>query len=157
VLAPFLRGACLAQCHPGARDASESTRRSARRGGTVTSERGKPPGPGLKPLFEKMGAFHEEMARAGMLLDDTGLRPSRLGWRQRYHLDRRREVVEGTSIETKALIAGQTLLQVRSLEEARAWAARFPKLFHGQVCEIEVRQLYVEADFALAGDMALPA
>jgi hypothetical protein len=124
---------------------------------TVTSERGEPPGPELKPLFEEMGAFHEEMARAGVLLDGAGLRPSRQGWRQRYHLDGRREVVDGPFAETKELIAGYTLIQVRSVEEAQAWAARFPNPFPGQVCEIEVRQLYEEADFAPGGDMALPA
>lgn len=124
---------------------------------TVSSERGDPPGPELKPLFEEMGAFHEEMARAGVLLDGAGLRPSRQGWRQRYHLDGRREVVDGPFAETKELIAGYTLIQVRSVEEAQAWAARFPNPFPGQVCEIEVRQLYEEADFAPGGDMALPA
>jgi len=124
---------------------------------TVTSERGEPPGPELKPLFEEMGAFHEEMARAGVLLDGAGLRPSRQGWRQRYFLDGRREVIDGPFAETKELIAGYTVIQVRSVEEAQAWAARFPSPFPGQVCEIEVRQLYEDADFAPGGDMALPA
>jgi hypothetical protein len=124
---------------------------------TVTSERGEPPGPELKPLFEEMGAFHEQMARAGVLLDGAGLRPSRQGWRQQYHLDGRREVVDGPFAETKELIAGYTLIQVRSAEEAQAWASRFPNPFPGQFCEIEVRQLYEEADFAPGGDMALSA
>ena len=124
---------------------------------TVTSERGEPPGPELKPLFEEMGAFHEEMARAGMLLDGAGLRPSRQGWRQRYQLDGRREVVDGPFAETKELIAGYTLIQVRTVEEAQAWAARFPNPVPGQLCEIEVRQLFEEADFAPGGDMAIPA
>ena len=62
---------------------------------TVTSERGEPPGPELKPLFEEMGAFHEELARAGVLLDAAGLRPSRQGWRQRYHPGGLREVADG--------------------------------------------------------------
>jgi hypothetical protein len=124
---------------------------------TVSSERGDPPGAELKPLFEEMGAFHEEMARAGVLLDGAGLRPSRQGWRQRYRLDGRREVIDGPFAETKELIAGYTLIQVRSVEEAQAWAARFPNPFPGQVGEIEVRQLYEDADFAPGGDMALPA
>ena len=81
----------------------------------------------------------------------------RQAWRQRYHLDGRREVVDGPFAETKELIAGYTLIQVRSVEEAQAWAARFPSPFPGQVCEIEVRQLYEESDFAPGGDMALPA
>jgi hypothetical protein len=123
---------------------------------TAVSERGDAPGPEYAKLFEEMGAFHEEMARAGVLLDGAGLRPSRNGWRQRYDADGRRETVDGPFAETKELIAGYTLIQVRSVEEARAWASRFPNPFPGQVCEVEVRQLYEEADFAPGGDMALP-
>jgi hypothetical protein len=123
---------------------------------TVSSEVGAPPGPEMLPVFEAMGAFHEELARAGVLLDAAGLRPTRQGWRQRYELDGSRVVMDGPFAETKELIAGYTLIQVRSLEEARAWASRFPNPFPGQVCEVEVRQLYEEADFAPGGDMALP-
>jgi hypothetical protein len=89
---------------------------------TAVSERGEPPGPEYAKLFEEMGAFHEEMARAGVLLDGAGLRPSRDGWRQRYDAAGRVEVVDGPFAETKELIAGYTLIQVRSEEEARAWA-----------------------------------
>ena len=117
---------------------------------TVTSERGEPPGPELRPLFEEMGAFHEEMARAGVLLDGAGLRPSRQGWRQRYHLDGRREVVDGPFAETKELIAGYTLIQVRSREEAIEWSRRYPNpTLHGSACEIEVRPLFEAEDFAV--------
>ncbi len=121
---------------------------------TASSEVGAPPGPELQPMFEEMGVFHEELARAGVLLDAAGLRPSRQGWRQRYELDGSRQVIDGPFAETKELIAGYTLIQVRSLEEAQAWASRFPNPFPGQVCEIEVRPLYEEADFAPGGDMA---
>ena len=65
--------------------------------------------------------------------------------------------MDGPFAETKELIAEYTLIQVRSVEEAQAWAARLPSPFPGQVCEIEVRQLYEEADFAPGGDMALSA
>lgn len=123
---------------------------------TVVSERGDPPGPEYVPLFEEMGAFHEEMARAGVLLDAAGLRPSRDGWRERYGADGRREVLDGPFAETKELIAGYTLIQVRDEEEARAWASRFPMPFIGMPCEIEVRRLYEDADFGPGGDMALP-
>lgn len=122
---------------------------------TDTSERGDKPGPEFAQLFEDMGAFHEEMARAGVLLDGAGLRPSRQGWRQRYHPDGRREVIDGPFAETKELIAGYTLIQVRSEDEARAWAARFPAPFVGITCEIEVRRLYEEADFGPGGDMEI--
>jgi len=116
---------------------------------TVTSERGEPPGPELKPLFEEMGAFHEEMARAGVLLDGAGLRPSRQGWRQRYHLDGRREVIDGPCGEPQELIAGYTLIQVKSREEAMEWARRFPNpAGRGKPAEIEVRPLYELDEFA---------
>lgn len=120
-----------------------------------TSERGDPPGPEYAKLFEEMGAFHEEMARAGVLLDGAGLRPSRDGWRQRYHADGRIERIDGPFAETKELIAGYTLIQVRSVEEAQAWASRFPQPFLSEDCEIEVRRLYEDADFAPGGDMAI--
>ena len=124
---------------------------------TAVSERGEAPGPEYGPLFEAMGAFHNEMARAGVLLDGAGLRPSRDGWRQRYAADGSREIVDGPFAETKELIAGYTLIQVRSPDEAQAWASRFPMPFVGMPCEIEVRRLYEEADFAPGGDMALRA
>jgi len=124
---------------------------------TAVSERGDPPGPEYAKLFEDMGAFHEEMARAGVLLDGAGLRPSRDGWRQRYDADGRVERIDGPFAETKELIAGYTLIQVRSVEEAQAWASRFPQPFLAMGCEIEVRRLYEDADFAPGGDMAIRA
>ena len=121
----------------------------------ATSERGDPPGPEYAKLFEEMATFHEEMARAGVLLDGAGLRPSRDGWRQRYHADGRIEYIDGPFAETKELIAGYTLIQVRSVDEARAWAGRFPQPFLSEDCEIEVRRLYEDADFLPGGDMAI--
>ena len=121
----------------------------------AVSERGDKPGPEYAKLFEEMGAFHEEMARAGVLLDGAGLRPSRDGWRQRYDAAGRHQVVDGPFAETKELIAGYTLIQVRSEDEARAWASRFPAPFVGMDCEIEVRRLYEEADFGPGGDMEI--
>jgi hypothetical protein len=106
------------------------------------------------PVFEEMGAYHEELARAGVLLDGAGLRPTRDAWRQRYAADGRTEILDGPFAETKELVAGYTLIQVRSREEAMEWARRFPRPFRGIDCEIQVRQLYEEADFAPGGDMA---
>ena len=121
----------------------------------ATSERGDPPGPEYAQLFQEMGAFHEEMARAGVLLDGAGLRPSRDGWRQRYGAGGVVERIDGPFAETKELIAGYTLIQVRSVEEAQAWASRFPKPFLEDGCEIEVRRLYEDADFGPGGDMEI--
>lgn len=100
------------------------------------------------PLFAAMAAYHEELSRAGVLLDASGLQPSAKGWRIR-HSGGRGTVLEGPFAETKELIAGYTLIQVRSRDEAMEWARRFPAP-HGELSEseIEVRQLYELDDFA---------
>jgi hypothetical protein len=105
-------------------------------------------------LMQEMDDFHQELARAGVLLDAAGLRPTSQGWRQRYSADGKRHIVDGPFTETKELLAGYTLIQVRSREEAMEWARRFPQPFTATECQIEVRQLYEEADFAPGGDMA---
>ena len=121
---------------------------------TVTTELGARPPAHFAKLVEEMGAFHEEMARAGVLLDGAGLRPLRSGWRQHYRTDGRIEHVDGPYAEAKELIAGYTLIQVKSREEALAWSRRFPNPMPGEDCCIEVRQLYEEADFLPGGDMS---
>jgi len=98
-------------------------------------------------LMAAMGAYHEELVKAGVLLDATGLQPSSKGWRIRYSAGKR-TVIDGPFAETKELIAGYTLIQVRSREEAMEWARRFPAPFGEQADgEIEVRQLYELEDF----------
>jgi hypothetical protein len=94
-----------------------------------------------------MGTYHEELARAGVLLDASGLQPSAKGWRIRYS-GGKRTLTDGPFAETGELIAFYTLIQVRSREEAMEWARRFPAPF-GEQCdgEIEVRQLYELEDF----------
>jgi hypothetical protein len=92
-------------------------------------------------LFAEMTAYHEELQKAGALLDASGLQPSSKGWRIRYS-GSKRTVVDGPFAETKELIAGYTLIQVKSREEALEWTRRFPRPFPGQECEMEVRQLY---------------
>ncbi|HEX7683821.1 MAG TPA: YciI family protein [Trinickia sp.] len=98
-------------------------------------------------LIAAMAAFHEELAKAGVLLDASGLQPSAKGWRVRYS-GGKRTIVDGPFAETKELIAGYTLIQVRSREEALEWARRFPAPF-GETAdgEIEVRPLYELDDF----------
>ncbi len=98
-------------------------------------------------LLAAMADFHEELARAGVLLDATGLRPRTDGWRIRYGGGRRR-IIDGPFTERKELIAGYTLIQVKSEEEARKWSRRFPAP-HGADAEggIEVRRLFELEDF----------
>jgi hypothetical protein len=105
-------------------------------------------------LIQEMGDFHQELARAGVLLDAAGLRPTAQGWRQHYSRTGQRQLIDGPFADTKELLAGYTLIQVRSREEALEWARRFPQPFRDADCTIEVRPLYEDADFAPGGDMA---
>lgn len=106
------------------------------------------PLPEDETVLPAMLAYHDELARAGVLLEGNGLKPSRHGWRIRYPGDGRRQVIDGPFAETKELIAGYTLIQVRSREEAMAWARRFPAPLGEKVpAEIEVRELYEDSDF----------
>ncbi len=100
-------------------------------------------------LLAEMGAFHEELARAGVLLDGAGLKASSHGWRVRIDGSGGRQIVEGPFGHTHELIAGYTLIQVRSRDEAVEWSRRYPNpTLHGSACEIEVRQLFEAEDFA---------
>ncbi|WP_028217526.1 YciI family protein [Paraburkholderia oxyphila] len=99
-------------------------------------------------MFAEMAAYHEELAKAGVLLDASGLQPSARGFRVRY-TDGKPTIVDGPFTETKELIAGYTLIQVRSRDEALEWARRFPAPFGKHAFgEIEVRQLFELDDFA---------
>lgn len=98
-------------------------------------------------LMTDMVKFHEEMMKAGVLLDGSGLQPSAKGWRIKYSGDKR-SVIDGPFPETKELIAGYTLIKVNSREEALEWTRRFPNpVAEGAECEIEVRQLFEMEDF----------
>ncbi|MFN3494282.1 MAG: YciI family protein [Hydrogenophaga sp.] len=102
-------------------------------------------------VMAAMAAYHEELAQAGVLLDGSGLRPSRQGWRIHYGSEKgqpSRRVVDGPFAEAKELIAGYTLIQVRSCEEALEWSRRFPNpVREGAEAIVEVRQLYELEDF----------
>jgi len=98
-------------------------------------------------LLVEMADYHERLAKAGVLLDGSGLKPSSQGWRIRYNGEQR-TVIDGPFAETKELIAGYTLIQVKSREEAMEWARRFPNpAGAGKPAEIEVRPLYELEDF----------
>ena len=113
---------------------------------TPDSEAGRFPDASEK-LFEAMAQYHEELARAGVLLDASGLQPSSKGWRIRYDGERR-TVIDGPFAESKELIAGYTLIQVRNRAEALEWTKRFPNpVARDMPAEIEVRQLYEMEDF----------
>jgi len=96
-------------------------------------------------LMAEMAAYHEELMRAGVLLDGSGLHPSRTGWRVHY-VPEGKHIVDGPFAEAKELIAGYTLIQVRNREEALEWSRRFPNpAGKGKEAVIELRQL-IELD-----------
>ena len=99
-------------------------------------------------LFAAMASYHEELAKAGVLLEASGLQPTSKGWRIKYS-GGKRAVMDGPFAETKELIAGYTLIQVESPEEALEWTRRFPNPQGEEAdCEIEVRQLFELEDFS---------
>lgn len=110
---------------------------------TNDSEAGKLP---PDSLISEMVGFHEEMAKAGVLVDGAGLRASSHGWRIQYGSGGKRTFVDGPFTETKELVAGYTIINVKSREEAIAWTKRFPNpAINGGEAEIEVRP-YFELD-----------
>ena len=111
---------------------------------TKESEAGATP---KKELFAAMASYHEELVKAGILLDASGLQPTSKGWRVKYS-GSRRTVIDGPFAEVKELIAGYTMIQVKTREEAIEWSRRFPNpAGEGVDTEIEVRQLFEMEDF----------
>ncbi|MGC4029486.1 MAG: YciI family protein [Steroidobacteraceae bacterium] len=109
-----------------------------------------------KQLLAEMGRFNDELMTAGILLDGDGLKPSSCGKRVRFS-GRTRTVIDGPFTETRELVAGYWLWQVRSLEEAVAWVRRCPNPMPTD-SEIEIRPLYEAQDFVrpLAPEAILP-
>ena len=111
---------------------------------TTESETGVMP---EEKLIAQMADFHEELAKAGALLDASGLQPSASGWRIRYD-GTTRSVVEGPFDKFETLVSGYTLIQARTREEALEWTKRFPNpRGDGLPAEIEVRPLHGLDDF----------
>jgi hypothetical protein len=111
---------------------------------TKDSEKGVMP---AEQLINEMQKYHEELQKAGVLLDASGLKPSSQGWRVKYS-GTKRTVIDGPFAESKELIAGYTIIQVKSREEAMEWARRYPNpSIDGGAAEIEVRQFFELEDF----------
>ncbi len=96
-------------------------------------------------LLTEMGKFNEELVKAGVMLAGDGLQPSSKGKRVRFSGEKR-TVIDGPFAETKELIAGYWLWQVRSMEEAVEWVKRCPNPHPGE-SEIEIRQVFEAEDF----------
>ena len=98
-------------------------------------------------ILNTMAKYHEELAKAGVLVDASGLKASSKGWRVKYS-GPKTQVVDGPFTEAKELIAGYTIINVKSREEALDWTRRFPNpSIDGKEGEIEVRPMFELEDF----------
>jgi hypothetical protein len=97
-------------------------------------------------LLTEMGKYNEELVKAGVLLAGEGLHPSSKGARVKFS-GSKRTVTDGPFAETKELIAGFWLIQVKSKEEAIEWVKRAPNPMPGTEPEIEIRQVFEAEDF----------
>lgn len=105
-------------------------------------------------LIDAMGQFNAELIKAGVMLAGDGLKPSRLGKRVRFTgTGGKKTIVDGPFAETKELVAGYWIWQVKSLDEAIAWIRRCPDPMPNEESEIEIRPLYEADDFAPGGAM----
>jgi len=115
---------------------------------TPNSEQGIFP-PDAARLFTEMGQFNEKLVKAGIMKEADGLKPSSAGKRIKFSDSGPASVIDGPFAETKELVAGYWIWQVKSREEAIEWARRCPQPMPGD-CEIEVRPLYEMEDFGEA-------
>jgi hypothetical protein len=100
---------------------------------------------GAAEMFEAMGKYNEELVKAGIMLSGDGLKPSKFG--KRIHFSgARRSVTDGPFAETKELVAGYWVWQVRSMEEAVEWAKRCPNPMPGP-SDLEIRPFWEPEDF----------
>lgn len=113
---------------------------------TEDSEAGMKPSPELNQLFIDMGKFNEELVKAGVLVAGDGLKPSSKGKRVAFD-GPSRTVIDGPFAETRELVAGYWLWEVKDMDEAVAWVKRCPNPMFGP-SEIEIRPLFEVADFA---------
>jgi hypothetical protein len=107
------------------------------------TEAGIPP---TEDLIAAMGRYNEEMVKAGVMLSGDGLQPSSKGARVKFSGGKPR-VIDGPFTESKELVAGFSILQVDSKEEAIEWVKRWPQIDGGGEVEIEIRQLFELEDF----------
>lgn len=110
---------------------------------TKSSEAGAMPS---EKLLTEMGNFNEELVKAGVMLAGDGLHPSSKGKRVRFW-GGKKEVIDGPFAETKELVAGYWIWQVRSMDEAIEWARRCPDPMPGEEAELEIRPVFEAEDF----------
>jgi hypothetical protein len=114
---------------------------------TPNSEQGMKPSPELVKLFAEMGRFNEELVEAGIMKEGDGLKPSSFGKRVKFS-DGKVTVIDGPFAETKELVAGYWVWEVKSMDEALEWAKRCPNPMPGEEGVLELRPVYALEDFA---------
>lgn len=118
---------------------------------TEDSEKGLFPTEDMTAMFEAMGKYNEELVNAGIMVDGDGLKPSSFGKRIAFD-GPSRSVIDGPFAETRELVAGYWVWEVKDMEEAVAWAKRCPNPMRGP-SELEIRPFYEMEDF---GDALTP-
>jgi hypothetical protein len=111
---------------------------------TENSEAGVLP---TEKMFAEMGKFNEELVKAGIMKSGDGLKPSKAGKRVQFSAGKASRVIDGPFAETKELIAGFWIWEVKSMDEALSWARRCPDPMPGEDAVLEIRPFYEAADF----------
>ena len=114
---------------------------------TPNSEKGLPPAEDMQQLFADMGKFNDELIKAGIMTEADGLKPSSVGKRVVFN-GNQVSVVDGPFAETKELVAGYWIWNVKSMDEALEWAKRCPNPMPGEEVVIELRPTYAMEDFS---------
>jgi hypothetical protein len=100
----------------------------------------------MAKLFAEMGRYNEELVKAGIMKGGDGLKPSKYGKRIRFN-GTKRSVIDGPFTETKELVAGFWIWEVKSIEEAVEWAKKCPNPMPGEESDLEIRPYYEAGDF----------
>jgi hypothetical protein len=114
---------------------------------TPNSEQGLMPDEKMQKMFTDMGKYNEELVKAGIMQLGDGLKPSSAGKRVKFNDGGHASVIDGPFAETKELVAGFWIWQVKSLDEAIEWAKRCPNPMPGEEGVLEVRPFYEMEDF----------
>jgi hypothetical protein len=117
---------------------------------TKKSEAGLPPAHEMEKMFAEMGKFNEQLIKAGIMQSGDGLKPSKFGKRVTFKPDGKKSVVDGPFAETKELVAGYWVWNVKSMDEALEWVKRCPNPMPGEESDIEIRPFYEMEDFGAA-------
>ena len=114
---------------------------------TPRSETGIASGPEITKMFEEMGKFNEKLVKAGVMKEADGLKPSSFGKRLKFSDNGATMVVDGPFAETKELVAGYWIWEVKSMDEAVQWAKQCPNPMPGEEGTLEIRPTYAMEEF----------